>query len=101
MVRIQQQSDDERLDALIHRLCDELDLHLEITGWTRKTWDVYARDNRRSSKLLARVESFVLTSGEIRIYDDDAMAFAEALGTALEGDFGIGETVVIREAPPA
>jgi hypothetical protein len=42
------------------------------------------------------VESFTTTNGEIRIFDDSAVPFAEELGGILEKDFGIGEAVVIR-----
>jgi len=101
MVRIQGPSDYERLDALVRRLVDEHGFRLDVTGWTRKTYDVYSRSERfEPGDLLARVESFATTSGEVVLFDDRAAEFAAALGSELEREFGITEAVVVRRPRP-
>lgn len=102
MVRIEPASPDERFDNLVHELVEKFQLRLDVTGWSRKTYDVYdAGDRHRARRLLLRVESFALTSGEVFIYADEALPLAEAIGTALEQDFGVAEAVVLRRDPPA
>lgn len=97
MVRIQGPSDYERLDALVRRLVAARGLHLDVTGWTRKTYDVYtATVNARPGELLLRVESFATTSGEIVVFDDRGMDLAAALGAELEREFGLSEATVVR-----
>ena len=102
MVKTQGPSDYDRLDTLVAELCDKHGLRLAVSGWTRKTYDVLAGDRQRMprSTLLARIESFATTSGEIRVFDDRAIAFAEELGAALEQAFGIAEAVVLRVPRP-
>ncbi len=101
MVRIEGQSDYEKLDALMHELTAKHDLKLNITGWTRKTYDAFRQDKRHAkTELLARVESFATTNGEITLFDDSALAFAEELGAALENEFGIAEAVVVKRPRP-
>ena len=89
MVRIEGQSDYEKLDTLMQELTAKHGLKLNITGWTRKTYDAYRQDKRHDKiELLARVESFATTNGEVTLFDDDALAFAQELGAALEKEFG-------------
>ncbi len=98
MVKIKESSEYERLDAIMHEICERLGLKLLVQGWTRKTYDVY-RDDRKTNteEHLARVESFATSSGEIRIYREDAMEFASELGQALEKAFDLAEAVIIRD----
>ena len=101
MVRIQATSDYDRLDALIRELVDQHGLHLDVICWTRKTYNIYRMNGKRDpATLLARVESFATTNGEITVFDDTAISFAEKLGTALEEQFGVGEAVVVKQPPP-
>ena len=51
--------------------------------------------------LLAQIESFVTTNGEIVIFDDQALPFAEELGGALEKQLGVKEAVLRRRPPPS
>ncbi len=102
MVRIQATSDYDRLDALIREIVDQHDLHLDVIGWTRKTYNIYRMNGRRDpAVLLARVESFATTNGEITVFDDTAISFAEQLGAALEEQFVVGEAVVVKQPPPS
>jgi len=103
MVRIQgQSSDPDRLDALVAAACKRHGFRLDVEGWTRKTFDVYVGQARnRDSKLVARIESIAATNGEIRVYDDRALAFAQELGEALERELGVREATIVREDPPA
>ena len=76
-------------------------LHGDVTGWTRKTYDVYgAADESLSRPLLLRIESIALTNGEIQVFDDAGLALAEEIGSALERDFGLAEAVIVRRAAP-
>ena len=101
MVKIQGPSDYDRLDQAMRTLAEKHGFRLDVTGWTRKTYDLYTPDVREGpSRLLARVESFATTNGEIRIFDDRALAFAEDAGGILEKEFGVAEAVVIRENRP-
>ncbi len=101
MVKIQGSSDDTRFDALIHELVDKYGFWLDVTGWTRKTYTVYRSSGRSGPATpLARIESFATISGEIVIFHDDALRFAEELGNALEQDLGVKEAVVLRRPPP-
>lgn len=102
MVRIDNPvSDYDRLDALVRELAAELGLHLDVTGWTRKTYTLWYRPSRlEKGTLLAQVESFASTNGEIRVYDDGGLPFAERLGAALEQQFGVREAVILRLPRP-
>lgn len=102
MVKIQpNQSDDERFAQMLAGLCSEHAYRLDVEGWARKTFDIYAGTVRnRDSVLLVRVESFARQSGEIRVYDERGLALAQQLGEALERDFGVAEAVIIRERLP-
>ena len=99
MVKIQGPSDYDKLDELVRSLAEKHSFRLDTVGWTRKTYDLYTPDMREGPhRLLARVESIATTNGEIRVFDDSALGFAEDLGTALEKDFGVTEAVVIRQS---
>ena len=102
MVKVQGPSDDEKLDRIIKEACERHGLGLQVVGWTRKTYDVHRKARTaRDAGLIARIESFAMTSGEIRIYDDLALPFAEEVGAALETSFPtVGEAVIIREDKP-
>ncbi len=102
MVRIQGSSDDTILDAQIRELVDKHGFFLDVTGWTRKTYTVYRSSGKGGpGQPLAQIESFATTSGEIMIFDDEALPFAEELGAALEKQLGVKEAVVLRQPPPS
>lgn len=104
MVRIQGPSEYERLDALVKEACEKHDVVLREAGWTRKTYDIHIDEGMqkgvRRQPLVARIESFATTSGEIAVYDDRALPFAETLGGLLEKEFDIDEAVILRKAEP-
>lgn len=99
MVKIQGPSDYEKLDELVAKTAERHGLRLDVTGWTRKTYDVYQGNDRLdATQLIARVESFATTSGEIIVFDDSGMSFAEDLGAGLEREFeSVLEAVVVRK----
>ena len=102
MVRVEGLSDYDRLDALVHELVGKHSLRLDVTGWTRKTYTVYGPGGKRDPRPhFALVESFATTNGEIVVFDDAALPFAQELGGALEEQFGIAEAVIVRRPPPA
>jgi hypothetical protein len=95
MVRTENESPEERFEALLERLVEEHSLRLDITGWSRKTYDIYDGGDRHATRrLLLRVESYTLTSGEIDLFDPSAEPLALSIGQALESDFGIPEAVI-------
>ena len=101
MVRIQGLDEYDRLDALVRDAVARHELQLDVTGWTRKTYDVYTPTVRSTpGELLARIESFATTSGEVVIFDDRALAFATAVAEALEQEFGIAEASVVKRPRP-
>jgi hypothetical protein len=103
MVRVvrQEQSDDERLDALVEMLAGTHGLRLDRTGWARKTYDLYLVDPKTDRmQLVARVESLATTSGEVRVFDDRGLPFAEALAGELERTFGLTDATVLQTPPP-
>jgi hypothetical protein len=99
MVRIQKPSDYDELDTIVHRVCEMLGLRVVVEGWTRKTYQVYTGDKLTKRTYLARVESAATTNGEVVVYDDAGLPFAEALGKELERAFPIGEAVILRQQP--
>ena len=102
MVKVQGLSDYDRLDTLVHELVQKHGLRLDVTGWTRKTYDVFGPGGKYDPRThFAQVESFATTSGEILVFDDAALPFAQELGGALEEQFGVAEAVVVRRPPPA
>lgn len=101
MVKLRTTDDGERLDAAMEDLCQRHHLKLLVDGWTRKTFDVYFEEERLSKSVhVARIESLVLSNGEIRFFDDRARPFVEELGAILERDFGVREAVLIKERSP-
>jgi hypothetical protein len=103
MVRVvrKEPSDDERLDAVVAQLAAAHGLKLDRTGWARKTYDLFVAD-RASDRtfLVARVESLATTSGEVRVFDDRGLPFAEELAAALEQIFELKEATVLCVPPP-
>lgn len=101
MVRIEGKSDYDRLDDLVREIAAKHDLQLNIAGWTRKTYEVFRpkREDKNEISVLARIESFATTNGEITIFHDDAMPFAEDMGGALEREFDIKEAVIVQRPP--
>ncbi|HLU38458.1 MAG TPA: hypothetical protein VK081_03680 [Planctomycetota bacterium] len=102
MVKVQGPNyDPDRLDRVLEEACRKHGFRLDVEGWTRKTYDVYAGDARdRQSVLIARIESFATVNGEIRVYDDRAMPLAQEVGEVLEREFGVKEAVILREQRP-
>ena len=105
MVKIQGQfdgrSDEEKLDAIIREACERRGYTLHVSGWARKTYDVFKEDLKKAqSQHLARVESFVTTSGEVRIFDDQVLDLAQEIAEAVEKTFGLEEAVILREKTP-
>jgi hypothetical protein len=104
MVRVvrQEQSDDERLDGLIAQLAQKHGLKLDRTGWARKTYDLFFRDKAKDRLLLvARVETLATVNGEIRVFDDRALPFAQDLAAEFERAFGLKEATILCLPPPA
>ena len=97
MVKIEGPSDSERLDAMVRRFADEHGLLLDVNGWSRMTYDLFAAESRLAERLhVARLDSFTTTNGEIHVFDDRGLAFAEALGTQLEQEFALKEALIRR-----
>ena len=104
MVRVvrQEQSDDERLDALVARLADKHGLKLDRTGWARKTYDLFVVDPKTDRTLLvARVETLATVNGEVRVFEDRGLPFAEELAAEFERSLGVKEATVLYVPPPA
>lgn len=98
MVDIQEPSDPEKLEQLIQVAAARYSYHLDVSGWTRKTYDVFKSQKKGSaSQKMARIESFAATSGEITIYTDEALGFAMELGGELEKSFALTESKIIRD----
>ncbi len=103
MVRVvrQELSDDERLDRLVAELARKHGLVVERTGWSRKTYDLHFPERETGrSPIVARVETLSTISGEIRVFDDRGLPFAEELGGELERSFGVKEATILRLPPP-
>ena len=98
MVKIQGTCEYDKLDTLVNELVKTHGLIVEVTGWTRKTYDVYcpSDEQARTVLLYARIESFATTNGQISVFDERAMPFAEELGAAFETQFDIEEAVIVR-----
>jgi hypothetical protein len=102
MVKVKQPDPYDVLDALIRAACEKHKFKLRVEGWARKTYDVFLeRTRERDSRdlHLARIESLATTNGEIRYFDDQALAFCEDLGTELEAAFRFEATLVKDRAP--
>ena len=91
-------SENERLSEIITRVAAKHGFEVYESGWARTTYDVNRREARsRKITLVARLESFVTTSGEIHLYDRAAGKFAKELGVGLEKAFPqIGEAVIVE-----
>lgn len=98
MVKIQPpHSEYDRLERLVQDVAQAYDAVLDINGWTRKTYDFYSNPGRHERRqLLARVESFATTNGQVTVFDDAGMPLAEHLGTRLEQEFGLEDAVIVR-----
>jgi hypothetical protein len=97
MVRIEGPSDADRLDAAVRRLAGAHGLAIDVEGWTRRTYDLYRVESRLGPRVkVARVDSFATSSGEIELFDDRGLPFAEALGRELEQAFGLKEARIRR-----
>jgi len=100
MVRTaKQESDNEKLDRLINELSESFGYEVFKAGWARTTWEIRKRDpETRKLILMVLVESFATTSGEIHIYDKEAIPFVEALGKLLEENFQtVHEAVIVED----
>ena len=98
MVKIQGPPDHERLDEMIHRLAAAHGLVLDIIGWAYRTYDVYHVESRLGARVkVARVESLASTTGEIQVFDDRGLPFAQGLAAELEQAFDIGEALITRQ----
>ena len=101
MVQIKEDSDYEKLEAIIKKICNKHNYKVFITGWTRKTYDIYEQKSRlEKMKHIARLESLAAANGEIRFFDGNAKSFINELGETLEKEFDIEEAVIIKEKPP-
>jgi hypothetical protein len=103
MVRVvrQEQSDDDRLDGIVDRLAGKHGLRLDRTGWARKTYDLYFVDPATDRmQLVARVESLATTNGEVRVFDERGLPFAEELAAELEQVFALTDATVLNVARP-
>jgi hypothetical protein len=104
MVRVvhREQSDDERLDGIVAELARKHGLKLDRTGWARKTYDLFLYDRAAGRSLLvARVETLATVSGEVRVFDDRGLPFAQELAAELERAFGLKEATILCLPPPA
>jgi hypothetical protein len=104
MVRVvrKEQSDDERLDTVVAQLAAKHRLKLDRTGWARKTYDLFVVDRKRDRTfLVARVETLATVNGEVRVFDDRGLPFAEELAAEIERIFGLEEATVLYLPPPA
>lgn len=101
MVKVGKPSDDDLLDALIRAAAKRHGFHLDIEGWSRRTYDVLIGDRLGKKRRVARIESFVVRDGVIRVFDDSALPFAEELGAEIEKTFeSLKEVVLVRDRLP-
>jgi hypothetical protein len=102
MVKIDGPTDYERLDALVQRVAQTHGIRLNVTGWTRKVYDACVEPGHVEPKVLvARLDSHATRSGEIEVFDERGMGFAQEIGAALEKEFGIAEASIRRHRGPA
>ncbi len=100
MVRTaRQESDNEKLDRIITDLAARFGYEVLEAGWARTTWSIRKRDpDSRQTALMAVVESFASTNGQIRICAEEAMAFVTELGKQLETNFdAVSEAVIVED----
>jgi hypothetical protein len=101
MVKLKDNSEYDKLDELLHTLCDKYGYKLYINGWTRKTYDVFIEDaSTASSNHVARIESLATSTGEIHFFDDSVADFVTEVGEQLEATFDIPEATLLRCAQP-
>ncbi len=94
-------SEFETLEKIINDLCPKFNFRLYVEGWTRKTFDIYLEQKKLNKSIhLARIESLATSNGEIHVFDDRAMDFANELGQELEKAFELKEATVIKEKRP-
>ena len=98
MVKIEEPSDYDRLDALVQRLTKAHGLKLDVNGWARKTYDVYttSADLGPETKV-ARLDSHTTVSGELTLFDDEGLAFVQELGAEIEKQFAVAEARIKRQ----
>lgn len=65
------------------------------------TIDAYGEEDPKTTerKLLARVESIAMTTGEVLVYHDDGLEVAKAIGEMLEEHYVKEAVICKREAP--
>ena len=81
-------SEFERLEALVRAAAARHGFRVEVTGWTRKTFDVYLEHPReRSSEPMAQIESYATVDGAVKVLDARAVAFADDLRVAIRAAF--------------
>ena len=98
MVTVRESSEFDRLEAVLNTVCQKHNLKLYVTGWTRKTYDIFLEGKKLSkAEHMARVESLAVSNGEIRFFDDRANDFVRELGEELEKTFDLTEAVLIKE----
>ena len=101
MVKVKEFSDPEKLESILTQMCEKHGFKLYISGWTRKTYDVF-REEKKLNKAdhMARIETLAVNNGEIRFFDDRANTFVQELAEAMEDAFSLEEAVIIREKRP-
>ena len=96
MVRTQEPPGEEQLARVLREAATRHGLKLTVTGWSRRTYDLYAEaEHTRRTTLLVRVESFVATSGEVMLFHVDGEDCAREIGEALELAFGLDDAVIV------
>ena len=93
------ESDNEKLSRIITVSAERFGYEVFKAGWARTTWEIRRRDpETRSTMLMAVVESFASTNGQIRICTEEAMPFVQELSKQLEESFeAVSETVIIED----
>jgi hypothetical protein len=102
MVKLQGKSDYDRLDEFVRAIATKHQQKHNEPGWTRNTYEIYRPRDRKESliEVIARVESFATTNGEISIFNQSALPFAQDLGEVLEREFGIAEATIVERSGP-
>ncbi len=102
MVKVREPDEYQKLDELMRELCAKHNLALYVTGWARKTYDVFIKedDEARQKDLVARVESLATSNGRIYYFDDRALEFCRELGETLEKTFKIEEAELLKTPRP-
>lgn len=96
MVRTQEPSEADKLDRIVRSAASDHGHKLVVTGWSRRTYDVvHEKAETRKTRLLLRVESFAIRSGEVVLFHPDGEACARQIAEALETTFDIEEALLI------